>query len=58
MAVNPVETSGVRCEQPKKHHKKKMSSLKADTLKCEYSCQRVSAVVCRIYLDIVNWVTG
>jgi len=35
MALNPVETSGVRCEEPKKHHKKKMSSLKPDQLKCE-----------------------
>ena len=35
MSVNPVETSGVRCEEPKKHHKKKMSSLKPDQLKCK-----------------------
>ena len=35
MALNPVETSGVRCEEPKKHHKKKMSSLKPDQLKCK-----------------------
>ena len=45
MANNPVETSGVRCEQPKKHHKKKMSSLKADTLKCEYSLVQLSCGV-------------
>ena len=36
MALNPVETSGVRCEEPKKHHKKKMSSLKPDQLKCKF----------------------
>lgn len=35
MALNPVETSGVRCEEPKKMHKKKMSTLKPDQLKCE-----------------------
>ena len=27
---------GVRCEEPKKHHKKKMSSLKTDQLKCKF----------------------
>ena len=35
MALHRVETSGVRCEEPKKHHKKKMSSLKPDQLKCK-----------------------
>ncbi len=35
MTLYRVETSGVRCEEPKKHHKKKMSSLKPDQLKCK-----------------------
>ena len=35
MTLHRVETSGVRCEEPKKHHKKKMSSLKPDQLKCK-----------------------
>ena len=29
--------TGVRCEEPKKHHKKKMSSLKLEQLKCKFS---------------------
>jgi slit 2 len=35
MKDNPVETSGVRCEEPKKLHKKKMTSLYPAQLKCK-----------------------
>ena len=35
MAENPVETSGVRCEEPRKLHKKKMATLKPEQLKCK-----------------------
>lgn len=31
----PVETSGVRCEEPKMMHKRKMSTLKSEHLVCE-----------------------
>eukprot|EP00096_Caligus_rogercresseyi_P013821 TRINITY_DN6421_c0_g1_i2.p1 TRINITY_DN6421_c0_g1~~TRINITY_DN6421_c0_g1_i2.p1 ORF type:complete len:1396 (-),score=344.95 TRINITY_DN6421_c0_g1_i2:865-5052(-) len=31
---NPVETSGARCEEPKRMHKKKLTSLKWEELSC------------------------
>ena len=34
LARNPVETSGARCEGPKRMHKKKLGSLRAEQLKC------------------------
>ena len=34
LSANPVETSGARCEGPKKMHKRKLSSLREDQLKC------------------------
>ena len=51
MTLHRVETSGVRCEEPKKHHKKKMSSLKPDQLKCKWhpshpSLRVIPAVIC------------
>jgi len=30
----PVETSGARCESPKRMHKKKLGSLRKEQLKC------------------------
>ena len=34
MSAFPVETSGARCEGPKKMHKRKLASLRQDQLKC------------------------
>ena len=34
MSLNPVETSGARCEGPKRMHKKKLGSLRSEQLKC------------------------
>ena len=34
LAKYPVETSGARCEGPKRMHKKKLGSLRAEQLKC------------------------
>jgi len=34
MEDNPVETSGARCETPKRMHKKKLGSLRRDQLRC------------------------
>ncbi len=36
----PVETSGARCESPKRMHKKKLGTLRKEQLKClgDYSC--------------------
>ena len=34
LSANPVETSGARCEGPKKMHKRKLASLREDQLKC------------------------
>ena len=34
LARYPVETSGARCEGPKRMHKKKLGSLRAEQLKC------------------------
>ena len=34
LSANPVETSGARCEGPKKMHKRKLSSLLEEQLKC------------------------
>merc|ERR1712020_841431 len=34
LSAHPVETSGARCEGPKKMHKRKLSSLREDQLKC------------------------
>ena len=34
MGQYPVETSGARCEGPKRMHKRKLSSLRQDQLKC------------------------
>jgi len=35
MTQFPVETSGVRCEEPKVMHKRKMSTLRSEQLHCE-----------------------
>lgn len=35
MDRNPVETSGARCDQPRKLHKKKMATIKPEQMKCE-----------------------
>ena len=34
LSLNPVETSGARCEGPKRMHKKKLGSLRSEQLKC------------------------
>ncbi len=34
MRLNPVETSGARCEGPKKLHKRKLATLQTDQMKC------------------------
>ena len=34
LSANPVETSGARCEGPKKMHKRKLVSLREEQLKC------------------------
>ena len=34
LTMYPVETSGARCEGPKRMHKRKLTSLRHDQLKC------------------------
>ena len=34
LSANPVETSGARCEGPKKMHKRKLASMREEQLKC------------------------
>ena len=55
MSVNPVETSGVRCEEPKKHHKKKMSSLKPDQLKCKQFVYKSPFLPPHLYCWLLCW---
>ena len=55
MALNPVETSGVRCEEPKKMHKKKMSTLKPDQLKCEQGHWVTSNC---LIIDLIKYFVG
>lgn len=35
---NPIETSGARCEAPKKMQRKRLASFKEDKLKCKFFC--------------------
>jgi slit 2 len=33
---NPIETSGAKCEAPKKMHRRKIESLREEKIKCEF----------------------
>lgn len=39
---NPIETSGAKCEAPKKMHRRKIESLREEKIKCEFKAKRVS----------------
>merc|ERR550539_1324756 len=46
LSLNPVETSGARCEGPKRMHKKKLGSLRAEQLKCYVDDKMTPSEVC------------
>lgn len=54
---NPIETSGARCDAPKRMHRRRIEALRDDKFKCKYSSRRRSEWVTQQGIEIkLEWV--